>query len=230
MRKRYKLVQVDVFNTLIGALSVDPVTSFQRILGYRLNGENPLGVDPDSRFLKACLTSDIASPRDFADHIAKMFGTGPVSAEQLTQFELLLASERASVARYWDVDSAMRKLADAGIILCINSNLWPFAAEHILHRHGLAKLFHEDGLVLSYEEGFKKDDPEIYMVAPKRFGIDPSDCAFVGDSLQNDCLGPMKQGMKPFLLDRAGGFDGRSVPDGVTRIRDMMQLTEFLVG
>lgn len=227
---KYQLLQADAFLTLIAALTVDPVFRFQSIVRHRPNDNHALGVDPDNEFLRVCLTTNIDDPKDFANHIAARFGLGAVNSEQLAQFETLLECERASVSRYWDVEPAMQRLRDAGYVLCVNSNLWPFAAEHIFNRHGLAKLFHQDGLVLSYKEGLKKDDSEIYLVAPKRFGIAPERTVFVGDSLQNDCVGPMQHGIKPFLLDRAGAFEGKSIPDGVTRVRDLLQMTEILVG
>lgn len=226
---KYKLLQADAFFTLFAALFFDPVFRLQQILKHQLHSDSSLGVKPDNEFLRACLTCNIDDPKDFAGHIAKRFGLDDVNSEQLLQFETLLECERASVAQYWDVEPAMRKLRDAGFILCVNSNLWPFAADHIFNRHGLARLFNEDGLVLSYKEGLKKDDSDIYLVAPKRFGIAPEETVFVGDSLQNDCLGPMMHGIKPFLLDRAGGFEGKSIPDGVTRVRDLMQMTQILL-
>jgi HAD superfamily hydrolase (TIGR01509 family) len=226
---KYKLLQTDIFLTAIAALSKDPIFGLQQILKHQLNPSTNLGVDPDNEFLRACLTCDLHSPKDFANHIAKRFGLGPVSAEQLLQFETLLECERASVARYWDVDPAMQRLRDAGYILCVNSNLWPFAADHIFNRHGLGKLFDKDGLVLSYKEGLKKDDSDMYLVALKRFGIAPEESVFVGDSLQNDCLGPQKHGIKPFFLVRSGDIEGMSIPDGVTPVRDLMAMTEILL-
>lgn len=226
---KYQLLQADAFLTLIAALTVDPVFRLQHILKHQHNADKPQGVNPDNEFLRACLTCNIDDPKDYANHIASRFGLGAVDQEQLKQFETLLECERASVSRYWDVEPAMQMLRDAGYILCVNSNLWPFAADHIFNRHGLAKLFHKDGLVLSYKEGLKKDDSDIYLVAPKRFGIAPERTVFVGDSLQNDCVGPLQHGIKPFLLDRAGSFEGKSIPDGVTRVRDLMQMVQILL-
>lgn len=225
----YKLVQVDLFGTLIQALPKDPVLDFLDIVGNRSSQDKGLGVDPDS-FLMACLTTDADNPRDYADLITSRFGLARLSDHQLKQFESLLEAERACVAQFWDVPPALEALSKAGFIVCANSNLWPFAAEHIFTRLGLAKHFHKDGLVLSYKEGRRKDDPEIYMVAPRRFNVDPRNSIFVGDSLRNDCLGPMSLGIRPFLLDRTGAFDGQVVPDGVTRIRSLLDLTPALVG
>ncbi len=224
-----RIVQLDLWQTLVSGLPYDPIYKFQKIIGHRPNASNALGVDPDEKLLAACLTCGLTDPAAFAESVTATLGLSPVTDDQLKQFEELLVAERESVARYWDVDEGLQALRNAGFIVCLNSNLWGFAADHILYRHGLAKLFHDDGLVLSFREGFHKDQPESYMVAHRRFGVDPCNGVFVGDSLKNDCVGPMKLGIRPFLLDRAGNFESKNVPAGVTRIRNLVQLTEALV-
>lgn len=222
-----KLLQLDLWQTVCAGLPYDPIYRFQRIIGHRLDASNALGVDPDPKLLTACLTLNAATPRDFADKVTQTLGLNSINADQLKQFEELLESERNSVSEYWDVEPAIKALRSAGFTVCLNSNLWPFAADHILNRHGLAT--HFDGLVLSYKEGVHKDQPESYMVAPRAFGVSAEGTYFAGDSLQNDCIGPMQLGISPFLLDRAGTFEGKQIPPGVTRVRNLMQMTEALV-
>jgi len=226
---RIRLVQIDAFETAITALPFDPVFRFQKIMEHQLNASHALGVDPDEAVLRHCLTTDILDPKTYADHIASMSGASPLTSSQQSEFETLLECERASVALFWDVAEACSRLNEAGIIVCLNSNLWPHAADHILNRLGLAKHFHKDGLVLSYKEGLKKDDPDMYLVAPKRFGIPPEQCAFVGDSLRNDCEGPQELNMTPFLLNRKGNFDGKPIPAGITPVRNLLQMTDQIL-
>lgn len=42
-----------------------------------------------------------------------------------------------------------------------------------------------DELINSAEEGVKKPDPEIYLRACKRLGVEPSECLFVDDDEAN---------------------------------------------
>jgi putative hydrolase of the HAD superfamily len=52
-----------------------------------------------------------------------------------------------------------------------------------------------DDVVLSYELGVIKPDPDIYKQAAKRLGVDPEECIFIDDN-QGHCNGGTRAGMK----------------------------------
>ena len=57
-------------------------------------------------------------------------------------------------------------------------------------------------LVISVEAGIGKPDPEIFRLAARRLGVDPSDSVMVGDSLARDVAGAKAAGMRAVWIDR----------------------------
>jgi putative hydrolase of the HAD superfamily len=52
-----------------------------------------------------------------------------------------------------------------------------------------------DDILLSYEVGFIKPEPEFYKLAAKRLNVEPGQCVFIDDSTGH-CVGADKVGMK----------------------------------
>lgn len=52
-----------------------------------------------------------------------------------------------------------------------------------------------DKLVLSYETGYLKPQPEAYQVAAERLGIDTNECVFI-DDMDERCAGARRAGMQ----------------------------------
>jgi putative hydrolase of the HAD superfamily len=52
-----------------------------------------------------------------------------------------------------------------------------------------------DNILLSYEVGFIKPEPEFYKLAAKRLNVEPGQCVFIDDSTGH-CVGADKVGMK----------------------------------
>ena len=55
-----------------------------------------------------------------------------------------------------------------------------------------------DELVLSYEEGIAKPNPEIFLMTAKRLGVRPEECVFIDDS-EDNILAAKSIGMKVIL-------------------------------
>lgn len=77
--------------------------------------------------------------------------------------------------------------------LGIIANQSPGTQERI-DRWGIGKYF--DVVVASAEAGCNKPDPEIFRLALKKAGCDPSEAYMVGDRLDNDIVPAKKLGMK----------------------------------
>jgi putative hydrolase of the HAD superfamily len=56
--------------------------------------------------------------------------------------------------------------------------------------------------VLSCEVGLKKPDPAIYLLACERLGVQPAECAFVGDGGSHELDAAHSLGMLTLHLDR----------------------------
>jgi putative hydrolase of the HAD superfamily len=57
-------------------------------------------------------------------------------------------------------------------------------------------------VVISVEAGVGKPDPEIFLLAARRLGVDARDCVMVGDSLARDVEGAKAAGMRTVWIDR----------------------------
>jgi len=58
-----------------------------------------------------------------------------------------------------------------------------------------------DVQVFSVEVGMCKPDPEIYLTACRRLGVDPRECVYVGDGGSRELTGAAAVGMTPVRLD-----------------------------
>ena len=87
---------------------------------------------------------------------------------------------------------AVRLAREAGIPTGLVSNSW--VMDH--YTDEIRALF--DTVVISAEVGLHKPQPEIYLLAAKRLGVDPPDCVFV-DDLRENCAGAEAVGMTAVL-------------------------------
>jgi putative hydrolase of the HAD superfamily len=89
--------------------------------------------------------------------------------------------------------AAVRAARDSGIRTGLVSNSW--STSHY-DRPLLAELF--DAVVISAEVGLHKPEPEIYLLASKRLGVEPEQCVFI-DDLRENCAAAEAVGMRAIL-------------------------------
>lgn len=92
---------------------------------------------------------------------------------------------------------AVRGFRAAGVPTGLISNSW--VMDH--YTEEIRGLF--DEVVISAEVGLHKPEPEIFLLAAERLGVDPGDCVFV-DDLRENCAGAEAVGMTPLLHRDAG--------------------------
>ena len=73
-------------------------------------------------------------------------------------------------------------------------------------------LLEPEAVLISEEVGFEKPSPEIYEQALRIFHVQPQEIIFVGDSWNNDVVGPMKAGMRSVWFNKKG----LPAPEGIT--------------
>ncbi|MBZ0189641.1 MAG: HAD-IA family hydrolase, partial [Candidatus Obscuribacterales bacterium] len=125
---------------------------------------------------------------------------------------------------FWDVRKTLPQLRERGITIGVVSNLWPFPADHIFEEHGLGEFFPTDTRIYSFEVGYRKPDPEIFLAAARRFGVHPSECLMVGDNLKADCVGAVEVGMQAALIDRPLEINPEDMPKGVVHLQYLTDL------
>jgi putative hydrolase of the HAD superfamily len=91
------------------------------------------------------------------------------------------------------VIEAVRAARRSGVKTGLISNSW---GPSIYDRGVVAELF--DALVISGEVGLHKPQPEIYLLAAERLGLEPAECVFV-DDLRENVAGAEEVGMTTIL-------------------------------
>ncbi|HEX2359898.1 MAG TPA: HAD family phosphatase [Solirubrobacterales bacterium] len=150
------------------------------------------GLDPDS--VKAVFRTD---PEALA--LLRRLETGSISESEferrfgdrlgLKDHEHLIKRMFKGMKPLDSMVGAVRDLRLEGIRTGLISNSW--STSHY-DRELLGSLF--DAIVISAEVGLHKPEPEIYLLAAERIGVEPSTCVFV-DDLRENCEGAEAVGM-----------------------------------
>ena len=101
-----------------------------------------------------------------------------------------------------DIFPMLQKLRGMGYKTAILSNC---SEEEValLRESELAEL--TDELILSYETGFCKPQPEIYRLTAERLGVSLESCIFVGDGGSRELYGAAAVGMRPYRARKSYG-------------------------
>lgn len=116
-----------------------------------------------------------------------------------------LAEISEEIAHMWEITFYDRKLRehgyellrdlkeDLGMYISVVSNTGSlYQVFSTLKKYGVRQYF--DDITLSSITGFRKPNPDIFRVALNQADLDPSECAFVGDTLSRDVVGPRRMG------------------------------------
>jgi putative hydrolase of the HAD superfamily len=88
-----------------------------------------------------------------------------------------------------------------------------------------------DADLYSSETPWVKPNPEIFLEAARRVGVDPSDCVYVGDRGYEDVHGPQSVGMRAILVPHSDIPEAQQVahdatPDAVAHeLLDVLEIT-----
>jgi epoxide hydrolase-like predicted phosphatase len=191
-------------------------------------GVNPMRGEPDNSGLLVdfggVLTSSVwDSFADFCrekglaeDAVLRMFREDPAALADLRELETGRTEEHEFERRFAErlglddatdlIDSmfrgmkpsepmvaAVRAARAGGVHTGLVSNSW--STSHY-DRALLTELF--DAVVISAEVGLHKPQPEIYLLASKRLGVEPERCVFI-DDLRENCAGAEAVGMTAIL-------------------------------
>lgn len=107
-----------------------------------------------------------------------------------------------------DVTPALDRLKERGLLVGLISN-WDRRLERLIEGLGLGEKV--DTVVCSADVGLRKPDPRIFELGCERLGVDPAECAHVGDHGYADVEGARSVGMMPVLIDRVGCGESRHV-------------------
>ena len=115
-----------------------------------------------------------------------------------------LAACSEEIAAMWEVTFYDRKLREhvpemlkglkeLGLYVSVVSNTSSlFQVFDILEKYGIRDYF--DDITLSSVTGYRKPHPYIFEVALRQGKLKPEECAYVGDTVSRDIVGPKKAG------------------------------------
>ena len=116
-----------------------------------------------------------------------------------------LAEISEEIAHMWEITYYDRKLRehgaemlkglkeDLGMYIAVVSNTGSlFQVFKTLEKYGVRQYF--DDITLSSVTGYRKPHPNVFRVALNQANLKPEECAFVGDTLSRDVVGPRKMG------------------------------------
>lgn len=156
------------------------------------------------RLWEGARVQDPQSSRDlsFDDHsrvFHELLASGPGIRPELSQklYDVMLDGWHA----YDDAIPTLRALRAAGVRICLLSNAGVPIAD-VLDREGLTPLV--DSIVLSYEVGVVKPNPEIFRIALQMLELSTASVLMVGDNA-NDDGGGAALGMRTLILPRTYG-------------------------
>lgn len=119
-----------------------------------------------------------------------------------------------------DVPPSLERLLASGVPLAALSN-WDSRLWRTLRETDLLRFFKR--VFISSEIHFAKPHPSAFDLMCREMGVCPKNALFIGDSLHDDVLAAQQAGLAALWLDREDA--GPSPPPGVTKIRDLTELS-----
>jgi HAD superfamily hydrolase (TIGR01549 family) len=186
----------DAFGTLV---KMQPgAHPYRRILKLGIEqGRRPKDNDAE------IILSNRLDLRDFAKYLEVY-----IPPEMMIKLESDLTTELLQLEAYEDGIHAINVLQNAGVNLCICSNLaYPYASAierlypSVTHRS------------YSFEVGTTKPNFLIYEHAANSLNMNPEEIWMIGDSIRCDKQGPDNFGIRGFHLSRDGGGDYKNLTD-----------------
>ncbi len=137
-------------------------------------------------------------------------------------------SNRALRERLQPMEGAVELLQAMHLPYCLASNGMRSKMEVTLGTTGLDRFFPPDRIFSGYEIGSWKPEPELFLHAARHFGVAPSRCAVIEDSLPGIQAG-LAAGMIVFALAETDEEIADAWPKGVRTIRSLHDLHPHLV-
>lgn len=157
-------------------------------------------------------------------HTLGEFGLS-VGAEEADAFEQWFRTVRAAYIPHDPhlVERLQRWSREWSLAILTNGT---FRDQHDkLYRMGLGSLFTENNVFTSEEVGLAKPAREAYLHAASSMECEPEQVLFVGDSWQNDVVGPIAAGMRAIWMNRSGKEtpQGEVLPEAIIRGLDELE-------
>ena len=117
-----------------------------------------------------------------------------------------------------DVYPTLSRLRERDLKIGLVSNGFKKNLDYVLSELDLKQWF--DVVVCIDSCNCAKPQKQIFLYALDKLGVESCDAIFIGDSVEQDYLGALEAGIRPYLIDREGKFSAE--------YRKISSLTEIL--
>ena len=183
--------RVEIYREAAARRGIDVPAPYLRDLMYRTHAELPRSIGEHFRYSHGWFRTFIT--RIFRDHLGC-----PTSALEAIQNELLTRFADPRTFRLLPgAADLVRELHDRGVVVGVVSN-WSESLPALLDGLGLTK--HLDFVLVSAIEHCEKPEPEIFLRALAKAGVEASQALHVGDDRERDVQGARTVGILPVLV------------------------------
>jgi putative hydrolase of the HAD superfamily len=206
------VVLLDAMGTIVSFVA--PAPRLRALLASRH------GVDVDEEAARAAMKAEIAHYRREHDRAVDAASLAAVRRECADVLRAALGPAAAGIGLdgpdgmtatlveaiafepFPETIAVLTELRARGHRLAVVSN-WDVSLLEVLQRTGLAPFF--DAVAISALLGASKPDPLPFATALAQLGAAPGEAIHVGDTYGEDVVGARAAGVRPILVDRAGG-------------------------
>lgn len=127
-----------------------------------------------------------------------------VSEEKAIQFQQCYEQELKLLTLFPEVPMLLKELTKLGIEIGMITNGPTEHQRMKIQQLGLDEHFLENRIFISDQVGKAKPNPDIFKVAAREINLPPEELLYVGDSWENDVVGPMKAGWNAVWFNHRG--------------------------
>lgn len=191
-----KAVLFDFWGTLVENGTRSPTREAQKIMRARVHYRDFI-----VPFEEAFFTTKWESQEQGFRAVFEKFNLRPhpIAIEKLVG---LWNKNKLLATLYPDTEEVLKTLKEKGLKLGLLSNTDNFSVDFVLDKFKLRQYF--DVVILSYDVGMLKTNPEMFKMALDKLGVAPEETVMVGDSLETDIPGAKAAGVSSILVDRRG--------------------------
>jgi HAD superfamily hydrolase (TIGR01549 family) len=133
----------------------------------------------------------------------KDYGVG-VSIEKALQFQQSYEQELKRLTLFPEVPLLLKELNEVGIEIGLITNGPTEHQQNKIQQLGLEEHFSENHIFISDQVGRAKPNPYIFEVAARELNLPSEELLYVGDSWENDVVGPMNAGWNAIWFNHRG--------------------------
>jgi len=216
----------DLYGTLLDIRTDEESGAFWEKVSKTLNRSKGGGGEIKNRYLSLCEREKANLPQggeiDLAAVFSELLAENHMSCSPSDVSAFASKFRELSIRRlrpFRGTKKLLRELKSRGAGLYLLSNAQSCFTYAEIGACGLTPLF--DGILLSSEAGFKKPSTKFFEAAFEKFSLDPDNCIYVGNDLNDDVGGAHAAHMQCVYIEspQSGKYSDPPEPDFIAKNR-----------